>query len=437
MACNNKYNEQQKLIESAYTGENISNYLYEFPAEVDFHLRKKSSYYVNLFQSLVQSMTIPVFSEPPTRNYKNDVIDTFINDCDNRGTPLTQFMYECMLEYNKQEQCYVVFDNFSAEDMAEDVSSAIRDRKIPYVQMRKAWEMYEYEADEFDNIISITFYNGKGDVICPDGKERNMPLYVKIDDKAFYKSHKWDKGTREYEVVEHGLGVVPVVPMDKDVLPYPESYDVANTNVAIYNQMSEQRDLERTQGFSILEIPGEQPEESVKIGTKNMIWIPTDSSRGAAYVSPDANILKGLIESSSKTIEQLLQQSDVLGSTASITTNSSGVALGYKFQGKNFKLLHVSSVADEYETALIAMLSNFFPGDSLNWDYEVEYNKEFMPNEEELKKDLEQLIVVRDLEISDAFNNKIEQEIVKLIAKKYQFTEQETDQLLGSLNTDV
>jgi hypothetical protein len=152
---------------------------------------------------------------------------------------------------------------------------------------------------------------------------------------------------------------------------------LATTNLGIYNQLSEQRDLERTQAFSLLEIPNDQPQDGeVELGPKNIIWVPTNSSRGSAYVSPDSSVLKVLRESAVITTELLQKQADQLGATTISSAAKSGDSYKMEFLGKSFVLKESAKFAQSVEDKIVEMFGLFV---SEPFIYEITYSTEFVP----------------------------------------------------------
>jgi hypothetical protein len=376
----NKYIKQFNLIESAYTGEKVSGYIVPFDATSTSELQKKklNAYYLNYFQDLISATVIPVFSEAPVREFNNDIIGGFLANCDNKGTSLTEFMYEAVTEFKKTDQAFIVFSNFA--DAPKDYSDILDQRAYPYAALRKSFELFKYETNDFGGLTEISFCNGE-ETVTVNGSKSKKVTYTKYTKTESVKCLADRKGVlKAIEAPKlHGLDVVPVIPMNIDINPYPKAYDAATTNIAIYNQCTEQRNFERAAATITWDIPSDEPQDDVEMGYNNILWTPTNATRSASVISPDPSILEVLMKSATNTTDAMIKQADVLGATVGSTTNSSGLALGFRFLGKSFNLKRLSMVADKTDASVINMLSMFFRGTSLDWNYEVAYTKDFAP----------------------------------------------------------
>lgn len=364
----NNYLAENSQIESTYSGKNIEQFLWFFKRETDFQDRAKHSSYNNYYKSMIDSLTTPVFSEEPERKFSNPVIDAFISDADGRGSSLSELVYDSATEYKKQSQSYAVFNTY--KDSPQTLGEQLSTGKIPYMTIKKSYEMISYKADMFGNLTRITFTNGK------EGKDDS---FITIDEKSF-TTHT---DRKVIEVNTHNFGFVPVTLFDAtDINPYPDSKSISDNNIDIFNQYSEIRDLSRTQGFSLLCIQSDDPKQTVEVSSKNIIWVSSQVTQMPSYISSDAAQLKGLLEAMEASANMMINSVDALGAHAQSVSNSSGLALSFKFTGKNFELKNLSTKTNKYESRLIKMLSNFFPDSALNWDYEVAYLDEFSPLEE-------------------------------------------------------
>ncbi len=365
---NNKLN---KLIESALTGKDIENYLYQFKRESDYQGRQENSYYINYLEGIIDSITVPLFSQTITRESNNDLYNVFINNVDRRGTTMNDFMYSLLKSYKAHGNAFIIMNNFT--EFSATLSEQLDNRELPWINMKTMVDLYDYEDDDFGNIKFIEFYNG----MCTDKKGESKPEIIGYNESYVYTYILGDKeDTLEAEA--NTFGFIPVISLNPEITPFPTVKDLAKTNIAIYNTLSEQRDLERSSAFCLLEIPNDQPQDAnVELGPNNIIWVPTNSSRGSAYVNPDASVLKTLREGAESMVALLQQQAEKLGSIAINKASQSGAAYEMEFLGKNYVLNQLSDFAESVEYKITEMFGLMI---TATVDVDIIYPDEFVNN---------------------------------------------------------
>jgi hypothetical protein len=235
-------------------------------------------------------------------------------------------------------------------------------------------ELFDYSMDDDGKLEMIEFYNGMA--IDPKTK-RSKTVILGYSDAFIYTYFISDKKKKWITEKPNTLGFIPVIMLDSDIKDTPATKDLAETNIAIFNQLSEQRDLERTSAFCLLEIPNDNPPDAdVELDASNLLWVPTNSSRGSAYISPDSNVLKVLRESAITTVELLQKQADQLGATSIQASSQSGEAYKLEFLGKSFVLKEGAKFAQSVEDKIVEMFGLFMSED---FEYEITYSTEFIP----------------------------------------------------------
>ncbi len=421
--------EQYILTNDAYTGEGgFSNgsYLFPYSREMDYNVRKKQAFYSNLLMSIVDSTVDPVFNEEAKREYDNELVEAFLDNVDNAGTSMDKFIYGVTLFTKLLGNMYVVMDNFS--DVPESLGDIIATRKYPYVYSKKPQDVYEYTQDEFGNLTYISFYytlDSEGNQLYK-GWDDSVGIIYRCDDQS---------GERLIvKEVKHNLGVVPVISWDKEVLPFPPYYSMATIARAIYNVDSEMRELTRSQGFSILVIPGQQPKSGIVIGKNNALFISENASAFPAFISPNQSILDSINKYRDSLVNSLLQSGDILGSTAMSNASSSGVALAYRFMGTADSLKGTAQIAKYYDEKIIKMFGTFF---GTEFEYEVEYCDNYIPSFVETQAKLVTLENLLALNINDTINAHIEKVIVDYLATMSDADDDEVAMLKQSIDDDT
>lgn len=438
------------LTEDSYTGAGgfaDGSYLNAYGREMNYEDRKSMSYYVNYIQPILDSQTDAVFNSEPLREIEGDeasgIVEGFIQDADNNGTSLTDVVKHATKYTNLLGNSFVIMDNFNEGDIPNNLQDVINERKYPFIYTKETYDVYEYETDIFGSLIDISFFYG---MYTPEGSDKEVYLYKRFSQSEI--EYFWveevinDDGTKEVNhrtvtLTKHELGVVPVVFYNSDILPVPPTYySMATLAKAIYNTSSEIQDLQRSQSFSILLIPststGEEGADNIVVSNHNALFYDADATSQPSYIAPDSNIMKTNQESLDKQINLLIQQADVLGSSAvsNASTASSGVAYAYKFYGKQQKLSLSSKVASYYDEGIIELLSKFI-GVKIN--YEVKYTDTFAPTFAENKERITTLEQIANMDISDTVTSMVHADITKIIGGILDWDENELEGALDSI----
>lgn len=396
--ANIQHTKNYKPIQSENVYEFLSNsyhgtggyrngrYLVPHSREMFYKTRQSLSYYRNFTKPITRAMYQPVFADQVPRQVSpnSSIFGRFLKNVDNRGTGMQEYMESATRLSRLHGVTFIVMENFPADVMPQTLGAAQEARVFPYVYTQQAVSVEDFEADRFGNIEWIAFYDSIRKV---GGKEERIyRLWNREYSVLVRKRANTDKsavGLSKFEEVSppviHGLGTVPVIPVytnipddATNILPDPPLYDIARINWAIYNKDSEIRDLERAQGFSLLVVQDDSGGE-LTVGSTNIIFVPTTASNMPQYISPDSNILKGLVENSEKLREDLFRIAEQLG-VYGTAKESSGVALGYRFFAHESVLKYTAVVASSTEDK-IAELFRLYTG--TDFSYETEYPQEF------------------------------------------------------------
>jgi len=381
-----------EFVLNSYTGEGgyiDGSYLFPHTRELDFESRRKQSYYKNFVKGILDSIITPVFAQKALRESNNDLFNAFIENVDVNNTHLQDFSQNAITMARLLGNVFIVMDNFS--DVPSTKKQAIDERLFPYIYMKLPQDVYSFKIDKFNRLTEISFFMEENE----DG-EREYVYW----DSTIYRRYRIHNG--EYKTIteiEHGFGRIPVIQVNtsetKEILPQPPLYDLCRVALTIYNQDSEQRDLERIQSFSVLVVPGTQPDQNVEIGSHNLIFIENDASQSPKYIAPDPQVLSTVRTSSEHNVQALIKIANVLGASAVDTGNStkSGVAMSYSFLGSNYQLMRTAGMATDLEDD-IAELFSLFIGEEV--EYKVMYKSEYTPTPTAVKQKLDILTTISD-----------------------------------------
>lgn len=375
-----------RLMTEAYYGTGgfrSGRYLVPYSRESDYRARQRLSYYKNYFRPVIRSMVEPVFSEevPRTVTDGNNDVDnmfkTFIDDVDTTGTSMQEYSHSLLKVCRRHGVVFTVMDNFASDLQPSTVAEAKAERVMPYIYMKQADEVADYQTDRFGSIEWIIF----DDIpeVVNNKREMRYRKWTRTESILMKKSDNGNFIPISTEV--HNLGRVPVIVSYSDIpekkgllLVDPPLYDIVRINTVIYNQAAEIRDQERAQAFSIFYVQG-IPEGDNAFGPKNYINLDYNVNIAPGYASPDFNIIKGLVENEEQNRADLFlicEQAGVVG----VESSESGVAKAYDFYAHEDTLKRTSYIASELEYK-ISDLFQLYTGEQ--YDYQVDYPVDFAP----------------------------------------------------------
>jgi hypothetical protein len=398
------------------------SYIFRFPAETEEKNRPALAYHKPYVRGVVDSIITPVFSSPPDRTGNiSDAAEVFFDDCDLQGNPLEEVVKVASRIELMHGVVFILMDNFS--ETYERQIDNLAERRLPFIRIFDASQVGYYTTDEVRNLREIAFFdhvNSDGDNIYRFWT-RNESVLVKIN------SDKDDPIEVVGDMVEHGLGVLPVVAQkhspESTWLPHPPLYDLCNISLTIFNQDSEQRSLERLSAFPMLAIESEGSDDTEIVVGQDSILEYGMGREGTVnrpeWIAPPTDILKVMGERSNDNVAHLLEVANTIGATAVTQGESkSGVAYSYEFLGQNYAMKDRARTANNLEIK-IRDLFNAWTGE--NNDYDTKYTESFEPSRDEIMQRVESLKNLLYDEygaplVSEKFNQYLRAEIGENIA---------------------
>jgi hypothetical protein len=381
-----KYNNTKNLrVAAAYTGKNVEDYLVPYGREYDFDNRKEVSYYLPIINGVIDSISEPIFANDITREYDENsttgqIYSEFIKDVDKEGTTIDEFIKKAYKQYSLQGNGYIIMDNY--EEFSPTLREQLDNRELPWLKFKKQEELYEYSLDDDNLLVEIVFKNG----YYYDGKGIKHEKYIGYTNEKYYEFYFKDSNKEIIKEKENSIGIIPIIRLDSNIDDHPKAYDAANTNIAIYNQLSESRDNERSSAFAMLQYPTRDDPDLIEIGNKNVITIDPESSATASYVSPDSAILSTMRESAKETIEFLRLIADQMGAVViDRSSTKSGAAYAFEFLGTQYTLKNGARYCTKLEDKIVILLSLFIGDLSV----EITYDKNFTDPMVDINADLD------------------------------------------------
>jgi hypothetical protein len=393
-------------------------YLVPHTREMFYAKRRQISYYKNFTKPVLRAMVDPVFNEPVTREVSgdNELWQGFMEDVDLNKTILQKFTEETVNKARLHGVTFIVMDNFSDKEQPQSMEEAKKKRAYPYMYIRTADTVKDYEIDRYGRLISITFR--EMDVKTP--KENGQGYEVEEQYRRWTSTsvetltYKSDGSVQVISTTALTIGMLPVIPVysvtrpDLSVLLVdPPLFDLARLNATIFNLDTEIRWLERQQAFSFLYLPGDNPGD-LTISESNVLWVPKDSPFAPGFASPPMDIHNGLIAAMADLVEhfyRLAEQSGVVG----VMRQLSGVSKEWDFRALESILKMSSTMAVSIEKN-ITTLWNAYTNQSVEVDSDYPWDFGPVSAAEELKT----YESVKDVK-SDQFKMEIEKKQARLL----------------------
>ena len=325
---------------------------YVLESQGDYENRLKQTPLDNHCKSVVETYNSFLFRKPPTREYGTQVVndpslDSFLNDCDLDGRSFNAFMRDCATYSAIYGHIWVMVDKPQTQvfTRAEELNEDIR----PYVSIVTP-----------ENVVDWSYYRKPNGVYCLS----SLTLLDGIDDKAayyrtitqtettIYKRTAKNKQANIEEVIPNPLGVVPCIPVyagrsQTKGLGISDISDIADTQRAIYNELSELEQLIRVSNHpSLVKTSSTQ----ASAGAGAVIDLPDDLDPNLKpfLLEPGGSGITQIISSINEKVDSINRMANMGGVRSTTAKTMSGVAMATEFQLLNARL---SQKADLLELA--------------------------------------------------------------------------------------
>lgn len=448
-ACSN-----YEFMTNAYEGTGgfrSGRYLVPHTTELQmfFSRRKQMAFYKNYTMPIIRATIDPVFANDIKRQVLVNeetapdtmYISQFVKNVTGSGVNMQRFIDKALTLAALHNLGFVVMDNVSAEKIAavKDKKTAVSQRAFPYCFTKTMDHLHSGKLDEMSNIEWIRFYDSTEKRKKENGTYDNVKIYVYYDNTVIRKEEADDKGNfTSIKQTEHGLGVVPVIPVwyevkesksEDKIETDPPFYDIARINHAIFNKDSMIGSSERAQGFSIFYMQEDKP-GTVVIGRHNYISLPMATTVPPGFATPSPEILARLVENNEKLREDLFRIAGQKGVDFRSTQPKSGDALEYEFIAQETILARTAARAEELENKIIELFRLYT---NEKFDYVLEYPEKFRPDSEENElADLDKLLLIIP-DTKPKTRNYIEKQAFLIKAKRW--PEDEVKPLLVEFET--
>lgn len=364
----------------AWFEEHIFQYIKE--GEKEFTDRKARAYRFNHTREVIDLLNKYIFRvEVGRKEDAPDFIKKFWASASRNGEDINFMMRGVSKRSSTVGRVYVCVDNNMPSDsvisIADEKKLAIR----TYAYVIRPQDVLDMSWDEFEElnwILIKEYYRDDADPITSSGKTSNR---YRLWDRQTWKLYE-EKQTKDKTVVvelinqgQHGLGVVPVFPVDhmEDDSPYSAPAlvnDVAYLDRAVANYLSNLDAIIQDQSFSQLAMPaqafmpGEEETASKKLiemGTKRIFIYNAEGGVAPSYLSPDPRQATLIIIAIKQLINEIYHTVGMAGErtkqdNSEGVDNSSGVAKMVDFERVHALLTSKSESLRRAEVRMIQLV---------------------------------------------------------------------------------
>jgi hypothetical protein len=376
---------QYEFMNDSYTGGGgykSGYYLVPYPIETMYRERREMAVLKNFVRPIVNAQIDPIYAQDISREIEGEALlaEAFIENVDNMGTDMSEFMRAVGVESALQGMAFIVCDNYDKDEISERESENIDNRVMPYAYIKGVGQVECYELTRNGNIKSITFI----DRCDKDAEGKDVQLYRKwsVGLCELQKKNVDPKGAKyvtiEETVLPEGLFPVRAVYFGRRKVDSLECangmYDIAKLNWSMFNVDSERREVIRKQGFSQFCMQG-SPSEGMQVGAGNVIFYSQDAKNPPMYVSPDMGIPKTIREESDEIRQRIFELAEQSGVTG-VKLQTSGIAKEWDFQAHGFILKRNAQVLKQAEYWLMETFATYT---GTSFEYEAHYKSDYAP----------------------------------------------------------
>lgn len=412
-----------KLLYDSYYGEGgflDGSYIdaHKRETEINYENRKEQAYYPNYIQPVVDSHVNGVFNNKPEREYEeNSLFGKFVEDCTGSKVTLDSFMKDAATVAALQGCNLIVIDN--DQNHPEDLQSVIDNRSFPYVYMIDREQITDFEADKYNNIVSITYqFTIKNAATGKDVLQRRTwttteTILEECEIVSGTMGSKWVEIDRQ----AHNLNMLPcrflnhASNVKKDRLPTSKFLQPAKMNKAIYNMESEIREIQRQQAFSILTIQGDPEDKGkVEVGTHNALYYSKDVQNSPAFIAPSPEPINMLEKSITRLVSEIYRISCVAYTQQFASALQSGESKKWTFHITRQVLEAFANNCEALEKWIGIVFGKYTNSDV---NYNVKYSRNY--GADDIDTDITNTQAVLDLNIG----RKFDLEAKKRLARQY------------------
>ena len=343
----------------SYNGGNdfrAGMYLTKYVLESDdeYHNRIKNVALDNHCKSVIETYNSFLFRNPPKREYgalaSDPNLDNFYKDADLDGRSFDAFMRDVSTYSSVYGHCWIAVDKprTIVATRAEELNQGIRPYLSLYTPENVLDWKYERQSSGVYQLIEITLLDGIDETgayyrtVTPESTK----IYQKLSNTEA------DDPAELVDEIPNLIGKVPYVAVyanrsQTKGVGISDLSDIADTQRAVYNELSELEQLIRISNHpSLVKTNTTQ----ATAGAGAIITLPDDIDPNLKpfLLEPNGSGINQILDSIDKKINSINRMANMGGVRSTTTTPMSGVALEVDFQLLNSRL---SSKADNLQLA--------------------------------------------------------------------------------------
>lgn len=430
--------DDEKFLSDSYYGDGgykDGSYVIPHPREtpLKYMRRRMIAYFFNYIKPCVDGNVNPIFKELPVRGYNtsNHLFERFLSDCDLKGSSLDKFMKDAALGAKLYGVQAIFIDNFPEEELSKiNLLEAVKERKFPYLYTLENNQIKDYAFDHAGRLIMLTIQEKR--IIVDEDNNRHEKEFV----WTWTLNHifKTIDGISQ-ETLVNKIGIIPVVFLygtqskKNELKPTSGFYQIAKTNLALYNACSELRELLRSQAFNILTygIGEDDNYDKVKeiVASTENIMCYRGNLNAPAYISPSSAPAEMLMNEINMLIQEIYRMAN-LSSVTGVKTEISGAAKEWDFESTNTTL---SEFAKNIEQAEIKIANIFGQYVGSDLEFTSKYSNDFGIVDTSAK--LDEITKALSLMIGGSFDCEVKKQAARVVFKN------QDDALLNKITNDI
>jgi len=388
--------------------------------EPDFKQRLARAYRVNHSKRCVNIINSYLYKEPPQRIYQNNTLEKFYANVDGKGNDINQFSKYASQWASVFGRVYICMDKAVLPDIAITGTQLDNLFNQPYIYTVFPTNVPDVAFDEYGNIKWIIIvehvrddddpFNSLGDF------KKNYRLWTKEEMFLF------DENGSQIDHVEHGLGVVPVFPLDNetgnDFCGKSLISDIAYIDRAIFENCSRLDCIIADQTFSQLIFPieagifneifvdEEQRANFYTLATNRVLLYSAAAEVKPEYIAPDASQAQTITSVINQQTKQLYASIGTKAGYEDGVQPQSGASKAYDIDELNKMLKAKSANLEKLEKWVVGMFGRWM---DISIECDVQYPQEF-----DLRSLADDLVLASELvllDIGPTFNTEVLREV--------------------------
>ena len=409
-----------QFLLDAYSGRGgfeTGSYLIAHPRETDekYKRRQELCIYPNYVKKVVNLYLSYLFSPPIHRESLNDTYLQFAALAD-RQRDLSTVMRSHWLKAMTLGTVALIVDR----PRGVATTAAAERALVPYLVRRLPVQIQSITLNEDGQVAEAVF------------REKEQFRWYTADG---WRITKDAEGKEITDSGEYALGRPPVVllhstePADGDWRATSWHYDLARLNFDLFNQVSELRELLRSQTFSVLAIPVSDTADAdamteVEVGPENGLMYDPKGGGAPQFIAPPSTAIDCYMQTI-KDLRSQIYEAASMEFTGGV--QQSGVALEYHFQLANKTLADMAQMCESAERQIAELVCGWM---GQAWDGQIAYSRDFsIPS---LLNDLKVAMDSLDLRIAPAFDRALKKRISRQILDR-----KASDETLAEIDREI